>query len=231
MRSVQWIILGLALSALTLRADEQLSSLKANGKVYSAVTVFKVTATDIYFTSAQGMANAKLKDLEPALQKHFHYDAAQASAAEQKQATANARYEAQKKDQPNSASAGLSWGLDLPTALRQAKASKKMVLLYFTGSDWCGWCKVFEAQALSTQKFADYAARKLVLVQLDFPQAKPQSAQLRQDNIELAMRFQIDGFPSFVLLSADGKELGRQPGYRPGGADAFIAELEQFAKK
>jgi len=90
---IKRVILGLALFAFTVRADELFPSLKANGQVYSRVTVFKATATDIYFTSAQGMANAKLKDLDPALQKHFHYDPVKAAQIEREQAAATARYQ------------------------------------------------------------------------------------------------------------------------------------------
>lgn len=59
--------------AITLRADEVLPVLKVNDQVYSNATVFKVTATDIYFSSSQGSGNAKLANLDPELQKHFHY--------------------------------------------------------------------------------------------------------------------------------------------------------------
>jgi thioredoxin-related protein len=106
-----------------------------------------------------------------------------------------------------------------------------MVLLDFTGSDWCGWCKKFDKDVLSTDKFAAYAKSKLVLVQLDFPRHKPQDAALRQANGQLARRFGVSGFPTFVLLSSAGKELGRQVGYAKGGPDAFIAKLDGFCRR
>src|SRR4051812_18837884 len=126
MSPAKWIILGLFFSALTLRADERFSALKANGQVYSNALVFKVTTTDIYFTSAKGLGNAKLKSLDPVLQKHFHYDPVKASQAEQSQAAATARYEAQKKSQPGSAPSPSGWSVDLPAALNQARVAKKM---------------------------------------------------------------------------------------------------------
>ena len=80
------LILLFALSILTSRAfaDEKLPVLKVGQQRYTRVTVTKVTATDVYFISDQGMANAKLKNLEPAMQKHFHYNPTAAAAAEQK---------------------------------------------------------------------------------------------------------------------------------------------------
>ena len=74
-------------------ADEKLPVLKAGSEVYSNVTVTSVTATDIYFSHSGGMGNAKLKNLEPEMQKHFHFDPAKASAQEQKQSEATAQYE------------------------------------------------------------------------------------------------------------------------------------------
>lgn len=82
----------LFVTALAATADEKLPVLKVNGDVYSNVTVTAVTPTDIYFTSAGGMGNAKLKNLDPELQKHFHYDAAKSLQVENNQAQANAEY-------------------------------------------------------------------------------------------------------------------------------------------
>src|SRR5208282_30373 len=69
----------------TAFADEKLPVLKVGSETYSNVTVTEVTATDIYFISDKGLANAKLKDLDPALQKHFHYNPAAAAAVEKQQ--------------------------------------------------------------------------------------------------------------------------------------------------
>ena len=124
-----------------------------------------------------------------------------------------------------------TWLTDLPKAEAQAKAENKIVLVDFTGSDWCGWCKKFDKDVLSTDKFAGYAKSKLVLVTLDFPSHIKQDATLKRANQELGKRFGVNGFPTFVLLNSAGKELGRQVGYLEGGRDAFIAELDGFSQK
>jgi thiol-disulfide isomerase/thioredoxin len=80
------------LATWTLRADEFLPVLKANGSVYSNITVTTVTATDVFFTYTNGMGNAKLKNLTPELQKHFNYDAAKSAQAEKQQAENKALY-------------------------------------------------------------------------------------------------------------------------------------------
>jgi protein disulfide-isomerase len=245
MRARGFIVFSLIAAVWAVRADEKLSVLKAGSEVYSNVTVTTVTATDIYFTYAKGMANVKLNRLEPALQKHFGYNPTKASEAAQKQATANAQYRIQAINQPAprppadesttqapsaNQTSGSSWGTDLPAALNQARSENKLVLLDFTGSDWCGWCKKFDQDVLSTDKFAGYAKSKFVLVTLDFPSHKEQDAALKQANQELKKRFNVHGFPTFVLLDSAGKELGRQVGYAPGGPDAFIAELDRFGR-
>jgi thiol-disulfide isomerase/thioredoxin len=76
-----------------LRADDvKLPVLKAGSETYSNVTVTSATATDIYFTHSRGIGNAKLKTLDPDVQKLFHFDAGKAASREQEQIQANAAY-------------------------------------------------------------------------------------------------------------------------------------------
>ena len=129
-----------------------------------------------------------------------------------------------------SQAAELNWGTSVPKALAQAKTDKKMVLLDFTGSDWCSWCIKFDKETLSKDKFADYAKAHLELVTLDYPNKKPQSDELKAANAALQTKYKIEGFPTLILLNADGKEVWRQVGYLPGGPEAFIAKLEAASK-
>ncbi len=101
LRLTEITALGL-LCAVSVWADEKLPVLKAGSDVYSNVTVLTVTATDVYFTlnNGKGMANAKLKNLSPELQQHFHYNPAKAGEVEQKQVQANAEYHSLVISQP-----------------------------------------------------------------------------------------------------------------------------------
>jgi thiol-disulfide isomerase/thioredoxin len=230
---------------LYVRADEKIPVLTVGSEVYSNVTVTAVTATDIFFNYPGGMGNAKLKNLSPDLQKHFNFDPTKSRAAELKQADDTARYHDQLLHQPVAhppaediapAQPGAAhpaepmWRNDLPGALAQAQSEGKLVLLDFTGSDWCPWCIKFDHDVLATEKFAAYAQSKLVLVKLDFPHHTPQDDSLKQANEALSKSFNVDGFPTYVLLNSAGKELGRQVGYAGGGPDAFITELDGFGK-
>ena len=126
--------------------------------------------------------------------------------------------------------AALDWTTDAQAALAKASAENKLVLLDFTGSDWCGWCIKFKKEALDTQEFQDFAANNLVLVEVDFPRRKAQSADVKKANKALAEKYNVSGYPTFVVLNKDGKEIGRQDGYEPGGAKAFIDKINGFKK-
>lgn len=120
------------------------------------------------------------------------------------------------------------WLDNYEKALAQAKAENKAVLLDFTGSDWCGWCIKMVKETLSQKEFTDYAAKNLVLVEVDFPNKKELSKETKKQNAELQTKFAAKGFPTFVLVDKDGKELGKQVGYLAGGPSAFIAKLDSF---
>lgn len=92
MGPVSILTLFLVLAASVTFADEKLRTLQIAGITYSNVSVFKVSATDIYFTSDKGLANVKLKNLDPALQRHFNYNPTNAAVIEQGRAVADARY-------------------------------------------------------------------------------------------------------------------------------------------
>lgn len=126
---------------------------------------------------------------------------------------------------------GAEWLTDLNKALEIAKKEKKMVLINFTGSDWCGWCIKFRNEVLSKKEFLDYADKNLVLVELDFPAKKQQPPELKKQNSALKEKYDVKGFPTFVVLNSDGKEIGRQVGYSAGGPEAFIKKLEGFKNK
>ncbi len=86
--------LGAFLAAVSIsHADgEKLSAMKVGADTYHDVTILSVTPTDIYFSSSQGMGNAKLKNLDPDLQKKFHFDPQRAAEKEKQQEGDKALY-------------------------------------------------------------------------------------------------------------------------------------------
>ena len=122
------------------------------------------------------------------------------------------------------------WLDDYKKAQEEAKAGNKILLLNFTGSDWCGWCIKFDRDVLSKPQFKEYARNNLVLVELDFPRVKTQSAELQKQNRQLAQQYEVVGFPTIIALNSDGQKLWEYDGYFAGGPEAFIAELEKLRK-
>lgn len=125
--------------------------------------------------------------------------------------------------------ADANWQTDLPKAQAQAAKEKKMVLLDFTGSDWCGWCIKLNKEVFSQPAFIDYAKTNLVLVEVDFPVKKKLSAEQTKANDALAKKYSIKGYPTIIVLDDQGKKIGELD-YGPGGPTPFIARLEKLKK-
>jgi len=126
--------------------------------------------------------------------------------------------------------AGDGWQTDYKAALEQAAKENKPVLLDFTGSDWCGWCIKLNKETFSQPEFQKFAEKNLILVELDFPQGKPQADSVKKQNEELQAKYGVEGFPTLVLLNSKGKEIARNPGYLPGGPKGFIEWFENSTK-
>ena len=127
---------------------------------------------------------------------------------------------------PSLRAAELTWQTDFTQASQQAAQEHKYILLDFTGSDWCPWCIKMDKEVFNQSQFSDFALKNLVLVKLDFPRKAAQSPTEKSQNEELAKKFGIEGFPTYVLLDPSGKEVRRQVGYLQGGATAFIDWLK-----
>lgn len=122
------------------------------------------------------------------------------------------------------------WITSYPAALKTAAEKNKTVLLDFTGSDWCGWCIKMHKETLSKKDFVSYAADNLVLVEVDFPNNVPQTAEQKKANEALKAKYGIEGFPTFILVDSNGKELGRQVGYLAGGPSAFTDKINSWKR-
>ena len=124
------------------------------------------------------------------------------------------------------AGADEQWLTDFDKAKEQARKENKMVLLDFTGSDWCPPCKKLAKNVFSTSEFKDFAKEKLVLVEVDFPSRKKLSEEQAKANDELKEQFKVEAYPTIVVLNAAGKELGRFEGYGGTSATDYIKKLQ-----
>ena len=119
----------------------------------------------------------------------------------------------------------LTWTEDLDQAEALAAETGRSLLLNFSGSAWCGYCWALDEEIFSTPQFKAFADENLVLVLIDFPRDKEQPGDLKYRNEQLALRYRVDGYPTLVFLSPDGKYLGRL-GYMRAGPEPFLKELK-----
>lgn len=127
-------------------------------------------------------------------------------------------------------STAAEWSSDYDAAIARAGREKKAVLAFFTGSDWCGWCRKLTAEVFSTPEFASWSARHAVLVEFDFPRGYELEPELMKRNASFKNLLNVTGFPTVVFLDAAGQELGRV-GYVAGGPEAWLAEAEKRLKR
>ena len=115
----------------------------------------------------------------------------------------------------------LKWETDINKAIKVSNKTKKPMLLFFTGSDWCGWCIRLQKEVLKTTEFAKWAQANVVLVELDYPRSKPQSEAIKNQNNGLQQIFGIQGFPTIYFATAKVK--GGKPSYTGIGSTGYVA--------
>jgi protein disulfide-isomerase len=130
----------------------------------------------------------------------------------------------------------LTWQTDMNKALEISKKSKKPLLLFFTGSDWCGWCMRLQKEVFQTPEFTKWAKNNVVLVELDFPKRTAQDPAIQKQNMELQQIFAVQGYPTVWFVKAikkDGKnsfeKLG-STGYLAGGPSAWLAVAKSYTE-
>ena len=121
------------------------------------------------------------------------------------------------------------WLTDWKQAVERAKKERKPILADFTGSDWCGWCIKLKDEVFSKPEFKEWAEKNVILFEVDFPKRKEQSEELKKQNQELQVKYQVQGYPTVLFLDAKGKVLGKS-GYKPGGPDAWIKDASKTLK-
>ena len=120
------------------------------------------------------------------------------------------------------------WLNNLDKAEQKAKTEHKLILLNFSGSDWCIPCMKLKADIFDSDAFQDYAKDNLVLVNADFPRKKKDqlSPEQQKQNDALAAKYNPDGrFPFTILLDSNGNKLKVWDGYYSNGAENFVDEI------
>lgn len=120
------------------------------------------------------------------------------------------------------------WTQDLEAARKYANEKDLPLMVMFTGSDWCYWCKLMDANVFSADDFYEYAEENLVLVTIDFPKDKSKVPDTYQErNQKLGKEFKIRGVPTYVILKPDGQtEIGRLSAGKDKTPQSFIKEVK-----
>jgi len=113
------------------------------------------------------------------------------------------------------------WMTDLPAALQKARQENKLVLVDFTGSDWCGACIALRRTVLDTADFRQYAANKFVLMEVDLPRRQI-DGKLRAANEAIAARYHVASYPTIMVLNPQGEVVGGFEGSVKSLKDALI---------
>ncbi len=126
----------------------------------------------------------------------------------------------------------VTWLGDFSNATTEAEKDNKLIIVNFSGSDWCGPCIRLRKEILESATFEDYAKDHLVLVRADFPRQKKNqldAAQVKR-NEALADKYNPEGkFPFTLLIDKNGKVLKSWDGYPNEAPDKFVSEIEPFA--
>ena len=126
--------------------------------------------------------------------------------------------------------AGDGWMTDYEAAKKKAAAEKKDLLIDFTGSDWCHWCKKLKSEVFDQKEFLPGVKDQFVLVELDFPNKSKLSDKLKKQNDGLRKKYGVRGYPTIILADAQGRPYA-QTGYQKDGAPAYLKHLAELSKK
>ena len=122
------------------------------------------------------------------------------------------------------------WTDDFEAAKKQAAAEKKLLLVDFSGSDWCGWCKKLDKEVFAKPEFLEGAKKDFVLVMVDSPSDKKLlSEKAAEQNPKLVEKYDVHGFPTVLIMDADGTVLD-ETGYRDGGPKKYLEHLAEIKK-
>ncbi|MGE4620382.1 MAG: thioredoxin family protein [Planctomycetota bacterium] len=134
--------------------------------------------------------------------------------------------------EPAPAEAGLPWVMDIGVAQEMARKEGKDILINFTGSDWCGWCKRLEGEVFSLPGFHETAGKQYIYLYLDFPRSDEAKAKVIDEALNAAKRDQmkVDGFPTIILADSEFRPYART-GYQPGGPEKYLEHIGELRTK
>ena len=132
-----------------------------------------------------------------------------------------------------------NWTTDMNEAIQISQQTGKPIMLFFTGSDWCGWCVKLKKEVYKTSEFNKWAKKNVVLVDVDFPRKTKLSEKVTKQNKELQQMFGVRGYPTVWFVTPEKGDNGQvnlqklgSIGYVAGGPTNWIsAANKEISKK
>ena len=132
----------------------------------------------------------------------------------------------------------LKWYTDVTEAITISNKEQKPMLMFFTGSDWCGWCIRLQKEVFKTPEFIKWAKENVVLVELDFPRKNEQTDAIKMQNAQLQQQLQVRGYPTVWFVSATKTAEAKvnlnalgSTGYVAGGPQVWLEGANKIIKK
>ncbi|MBK9285139.1 MAG: thioredoxin family protein [Sphingobacteriaceae bacterium] len=125
----------------------------------------------------------------------------------------------------------LTWYTNLMEAHEISKKKKKPVFAFFTGSDWCGWCKKLQADVFAKKEFVDWAKKNVILLEVDFPRMKALDPALQQQNNNLQQSFGVMGYPTIWMFNMIKNDSAKTFGIDPVGSLGYPVGALQGAEQ
>ena len=108
----------------------------------------------------------------------------------------------------------VKWQEDYDKAVKQAQKQDKPILLFFTGSDWCGPCKMLVEDVFESNKFAKIAEESFVVYEADFPRNRDMLTKKQlKNNYFLKTMYSVSSYPTIIIIDKNGKEIARKKSY------------------
>lgn len=214
--------MGLLMLGQSLAIAELRSWTNTEGKTVEASLVDLVTAADGTVTAAKiRLASGQI----------FNLPVSQLSAADQDYLKAEFSARAEKAKADLLANRKAKWLDNWQKAQQEAKETGLPILLFMTGSDWCGYCVELKKEVFEDKVFQKFADQNLVLMVADFPKGIRQSKSLVEQNEKLEKQFPISGYPTIFLVKED-QVIGRAGSTGGATAKEYVEKLQaQLGKR
>lgn len=108
-----------------------------------------------------------------------------------------------KEDNKPQSQDPIEWYHDYDKTFAVAKKKDLPLFLFFSGTDWCPWCKKLEKNVLSNPEFYQGLTDQYVFCMVDFPMKNSIDEQQLKRNKALMQEYEVIGFPTIAIVDVE----------------------------